>query len=1330
MRAHANRSALWLVAGLLAGPAVTQAGAQQAEPRVLILESSHPSVPDAVMRTSAFQLTGLADIAFGGIRNRGVHVNRVNNDGTINYAQGNPSGIFIRNTPRGNVTPYFLADFYLGAAKGDWERARQLAPSLNNALGDGYTVNYNENTGFFARIRQWRPGDDQFGRVHSGVSSTSDGACTQHTSFAAGNPLMAINDCPPTWGSEQFAGAQRKTTFGQWVELFNALGPTEFTWDWWRVPSEFVSADLMGDAQSYYTFVDWANDRLARFGNVVPGGSGEPTETGWPLGISVKTDVFSFSLPSVADAAIYQMAIINDSEKVYGVPLDYDSLYVGNGHGVLFQNQEAGHYWRPELGGVLFTNYGFNPNCNGAIPVPGLANCRYPNGLNNGGSAIIFLKSPIGDLRNKLFSDPESEFFAPEHPSAGDTLTFNHGRRCSFGGCWGPVITRSERAEFGMIASQPTLVLDGRSVTAMDAQAAWFDVFSNVDFPTRTPEFTTYVPPGGWDYDHDGVPDTIHVNSCHTNGCVELFSDTLPGGHGNGDGNLSGVTMAGPFGLAAGDTAGITIAFVSGSTPEGMLQNVRNIIDFYLNGFLGPTPPPPPNVVSVNVTPGDRGQGTALTPQAQVQIFLDDAPEQFEDPFLQLIFEQLQGSQVAEDNPGLLDSLQARISTNVEEILVFKSCDGGTSFTADADCDGDPLVDAQGTAVESGWRPYRVLEADDDGNFPNIFVDQAVTPGLTYVYSFVAVSKGFSPLVLARNDAGELIPAQFEGGAPALRNPLSASTSDPNVVSVYVPASRQLGGAAAQVVFLEEDEFFTSSFNPIGVQITGDVSTGGTFRVVFGDSVVVTEVRSDAGVTSTVEVYRTVVTSTDGDTLQRVVVDQSTFTSTSAEGVDVAGGETTRTTEGDADVVTTVFDGLTLILLDAGNRPIFVSSRLSGESTTPGAVLARQDFPLFLLDVDVSDAGDFVSDTWQVIRGGVPADLRGGGSPTVQWVEGSSTPTSLLLGEYSLDWAGPAFGPREVFIPNLADPEATEAELAASLEARAVAQRTSISPEVAAALGVEPSELLDVPLPFTVTNATTGQPVTVAMRAGAKRATIPLGRLTEEIQVEVPEDIWVPGEPLVFLERRLLPRTATTADGDEFVVLENGQPVLVDSLVVTFDPAVIGCAAPVTCNPVPASAQGANVGGFLPIDPGMRLRVRYISTLRPGSSFSFEIRPALRGDQIETVTGADLDRIKVVPNPYVVFSQYEQERDSEVSRLMFTGLPPEGAITIFTISGQVVQRISYAEADLAGNGDLFWDMRTLENTDLGAGLYLFLVEGTLPASGRDVRKLGKFVVIR
>lgn len=1315
-------------AAFAAAFAASDARAQEAEVRETVLRSEHPSVPDAVLRpVSPFELRGLADQAFGGIRNRGNHLNRIANDGTINYTQGNPVGIIIFGTPLGARTPYFLADFVMGASPTDWQNAQAQAPSLANALGGGFNVAYNENTGFFARIRQWRPGDDQLGRVHSGVASTTDGTCTQHRNLGASNILMNINDCPPTWGSEQFAGAVKKTTLPQWVELFETTpDPNAFTWDWWQVPDSLVSDELMGDAQSYYTFTDYAADRLVRFGDVVPAsactgcGQGDPIETGWPMGITVKVDVFSFALPSVVDAAIYQMLIINDSEKVYGVGLDYDSLYVGNGHGVLFQNQSAGHYWLPQLGALLLNNQGINPGCNGALTGGGVAGCAFPNGQNNGGTAQVFLKSPIGDLRNKLFSDPESPFFAPGHPNAGDTITFNHGRRCSFGACWGPVMTRSERAEFGMIASQEQHVLDGRTETAFDAQANWFDVFSNFDFPTRTPAFTRFVPPEGWDYDKDGVPDTIRVNSCHVNGCVEVHSDTLPGKQNNASGNLTGFTTAGPFSLAAGDTTALTLAFVSGTTPVQALENTRAVISFYQNAFLGPQPPPAPRVVAVNTQPGDRG--AVNTPPARVTIFIDDGVEEFEDPFLANVLGTLEGSQLDIDNPGLVDSLRLRISDNVDRILVFKSCDLGVSFTAAANCEGDPLVDENGTPINGGWQPYAVLEQADDGSFPNVFVDQAVTPGVTYLYSFVSVSKGFEPLVLERDNLGNLVPVVFDGGAPILRNPLSASSSDPNVVSVYVPASRETGGRDAQVVFTQEDDFFVSAFNPLLVTIAGSIDDGGEFSAFFGDSVVVT----DDGTNVTVEVFRVVTTSPDGTVLENVVVDSETFTTTSARGVNILGGTTTTMDVMGTEVTTTTFTELTLVLVDDAGEPLFASSSLTGTGTTPGSFLGRPDFPLFLLDVDATEGGDFVSDNWFQPRADTLALLAG--EPEVDWSEGNSQSANTLLGEYHLVWSGPDYGPAETFVPNLANPAATEAEVEASLLARTDAQSTSTSAEVAAALGVDQADLLDVDLPFTVTNVVTGEPVTVAMTS--KLDSITIGRLTDQIRVAVPPGEWVPGDQMIFLETRTLPQTATATGGEEYIVVSGGQVQTTDALVVTFSSAVLGCAARLICNPVPANATGADVGGHLPVRAGQVLRVRYASEANATTRFAFEVVPTLRGDQITEVTAADVDRIRVVPNPYVVFSEYEQERNSQTSRLMFTNLPPQGDITIFTISGQIVQRISYTPEQLAGNGDLFWDMRTLENTDLAAGLYLFVVEGTLPASGASVRKLGKFVVIR
>ena len=153
---------------------------------------------------------------------------------------------------------------------------------------------------------------------------------------------------------------------------------------------------------------------------------------------------------------------------------------------------------------------------------------------------------------------------------------------------------------------------------------------------------------------------------------------------------------------------------------------------------------------------------------------------------------------------------------------------------------------------------------------------------------------------------------------------------------------------------------------------------------------------------------------------------------------------------------------------------------------------------------------------------------------------------------------------------------------------------------------------------------------------------------------------------------------------------------------------------------------------YLPVTPGNStgsqfMEVQYLDTFTPVTAYGFTITPTVTGTQVTEVTGDDLDEIKVVPNPYIVFSAYEQA--NAFRRIMFTGLPSQGTISIYTVSGQFVQRITFDEANLAGNGDLYWDMRSKENTDLGSGLYLFYVDG-VAGDGIAVKKLGKFVVIR
>ena len=105
-----------------------------------------------------------------------------------------------------------------------------------------------------------------------------------------------------------------------------------------------------------------------------------------------------------------------------------------------------------------------------------------------------------------------------------------------------------------------------------------------------------------------------------------------------------------------------------------------------------------------------------------------------------------------------------------------------------------------------------------------------------------------------------------------------------------------------------------------------------------------------------------------------------------------------------------------------------------------------------------------------------------------------------------------------------------------------------------------------------------------------------------------------------------------------------------------------------------------------------------------------------------------MDNIRVVPNPYVatnvmepaVLNQFLNQR----RRIMFTNVPAQAVIKIFTISGVLVDEISINNSP--EKGIVHWDMLTREGLEIAAGMYLFHIE----ALATGDQKIGKFAVIK
>lgn len=123
-----------------------------------------------------------------------------------------------------------------------------------------------------------------------------------------------------------------------------------------------------------------------------------------------------------------------------------------------------------------------------------------------------------------------------------------------------------------------------------------------------------------------------------------------------------------------------------------------------------------------------------------------------------------------------------------------------------------------------------------------------------------------------------------------------------------------------------------------------------------------------------------------------------------------------------------------------------------------------------------------------------------------------------------------------------------------------------------------------------------------------------------------------------------------------------------------------------------------------------------------GDSYSFTTKSAA----YNTTTAASLlDRIYVVPNPYVAYSGLEVPGTSATrrgeNRLQFRNLPPRCTIRIYTIVGELVETI--LKDDYNSSAD--WNLLTNEGHRLSYGVYIYHVD--VPDVGQ---KIGRFAVIK
>lgn len=117
-------------------------------------------------------------------------------------------------------------------------------------------------------------------------------------------------------------------------------------------------------------------------------------------------------------------------------------------------------------------------------------------------------------------------------------------------------------------------------------------------------------------------------------------------------------------------------------------------------------------------------------------------------------------------------------------------------------------------------------------------------------------------------------------------------------------------------------------------------------------------------------------------------------------------------------------------------------------------------------------------------------------------------------------------------------------------------------------------------------------------------------------------------------------------------------------------------------------------------------------------------------DNVAEVAKSALDKIRIVPNPYLAYSAYE--KNAADTRVKITNLPNNCTITIYTIDGTIVRTITRAinttdldpqtglpneisdgsNIDRTTNLDnsAEWDLKNEKNVPVASGVYLFVVE--------------------
>ena len=149
------------------------------------------------------------------------------------------------------------------------------------------------------------------------------------------------------------------------------------------------------------------------------------------------------------------------------------------------------------------------------------------------------------------------------------------------------------------------------------------------------------------------------------------------------------------------------------------------------------------------------------------------------------------------------------------------------------------------------------------------------------------------------------------------------------------------------------------------------------------------------------------------------------------------------------------------------------------------------------------------------------------------------------------------------------------------------------------------------------------------------------------------------------------------------------------------------------------------LGANVPIEQQGSFRFSTSKPFNHNDEITFKVEGAkINNTKAET----ELDKIKVVPNPYVVTHEAEarllstQTSGRGEREIRFTHVPPGSKIFIYTVRGELIKTLMQ---DNLYVGDVYWNLRTEENLDVAFGIYVYVVE-----AANIGKKIGKLALIK